>query len=101
MRLGLLLGSGSMAADPGVGLIGDFGENEEFVAPEAVGGLPLVTVAVFVDAADSDVMPSGLAQVVFPDARLDGSDAKLVYRAVPGFVLSVHQCDPPWLRPLR
>ena len=60
--------------DPRVRLIGHFRQNQQVVAAAGLGRLPLITV--LVEARKYDVVPGDSADPVFPNRRLDGSDAE-------------------------
>jgi len=59
--------------NPGVGLIGDLGENQQVVAAEAVRRLPL-PFRVAVALRESDVVAGALSSLIFPNRGLDGAD---------------------------
>src|SRR5690606_1725713 len=63
--------------DARVRQIGDLGQDQQVVAAEALGGLPVV--AVLVDALEGDVVPGRSAGLVLPDGGLDGADSNFRY----------------------
>lgn len=71
--------------DPGVGHVGHFLNQGQVVSPEAVRILPLV-VAVLVEPADGDIVPSAVLGIVFPDCSFDPAQSDLVN----GLVTSCH-----------
>src|ERR1039458_4668508 len=72
--ISLLLG---LRMNPGVCLIRNLAQQQQVVPAERVGGLPVV--AVFVDAAEGDVVANAAFSFVFPDRSLDVAEPDLVY----------------------
>lgn len=60
-----------------MGQIGYFGERQQVIAPERIGGFP--GVAVLVDAAQLDVEAGSGISFVFPDCGLDGTEPDFMY----------------------
>ena len=77
-----VLGLSLLGANPGVCLIRNLGEEEQVVAAEGLGGLPVRPVSV--QAAEGDVVAGARLGVVFPDGGLDGPHADLFGRVVLG-----------------
>ena len=66
----------ALREDPGVGFIRHFAEQQQVVPSEGFGGLP--TVAVFVEAAEGDVVANATFGFVFPDCGLDMAEPDLM-----------------------
>lgn len=66
----------SLLIDPGVGHVGDFGDEGEFLAAEAGRGLPFV--AVLVETRDGHVVARAVVRFVRPDGRFDAAHPNLV-----------------------
>ena len=81
--LGIAIAFLSLLIDPGVGHVGDLGNEREFLAAEAGRGLPFV--AVFVEARDGHVVARAVVRFVRPDRRFDAAKADFVN----GFLLRV------------
>jgi len=77
-----------MLEDPGMGEVGDFFDQRQFVAAEAVRRFPLV--AVLVKTADGDIVPNAVLGFVRPDRGLDPAQADFVNGF--GFVLVFGAC---------
>jgi len=65
-----------MLEDPGMGEVGNFLDQRQFVAAEAVRRFPFV--AVLVKTADRDVVPNAILSLVRPDYGLDSAQADFV-----------------------
>ena len=58
-------------------MIRHFAQQQEVVTTERIGGLPLV--AVFVEAAEGDVVANATFGVVFPDGGLEMAEPDFIY----------------------
>ena len=79
--------------DPGVGQVHDFGQQLQVIAAERFGLLPFL--AVFVDAADRDVVTGSRCRLVLPDRGLDRPETNFMDRLL--FRLR-HRCVPRRVR---
>ena len=66
-------GSGGFGQNPAMGLIDHLGEQQQIVAAEALGLLPVVTV--LVEPGDGHVVPGADGRLVLPDRGLDRPEA--------------------------
>ena len=81
--LGIAIAFLPLLIDPGVGQVGDLGDERKFLAAEAGRGLPFV--AVLVEARDGHVVARAVVRFVRPDRRFDAAQADFVN----GFLLRV------------
>jgi hypothetical protein len=79
-----------LITDPGVGLIGDFGNNQKVVPAEAFSALPLVRFSILIGSGKSDIVEGVFADAVLPDAGFDGAQADFVDGTVTVFWTIVH-----------
>ena len=66
----------SLLVNPGMGHVGDLGDEGKFFAAETGRGLPFV--AVFVKPSDGDIVARAVVRFVCPDGRLDAAHADFV-----------------------
>ena len=67
--LGIAIAFVSLLIDPGVGHVGDLGDEGKFLAAETGRGFPFV--AVFVETGDDDVVARAVVRFVRPDGGLE------------------------------
>ena len=65
-----------MFEDPGVGLVGNLGENEQVVATETRTVLPVVTV--LVDPAERHVVADAVLGIILSDRSFDAAQTNVV-----------------------
>ena len=75
----------ALGVNPGVCLVRHFGQQQQVVATERIGGFP--DVAVLVEAVEGDVVTNASFRIVSPDRGLDVPEPDLVY----WFVLGWHK----------
>jgi hypothetical protein len=89
----------ALSADPRVGVIRHFAQQQQVIAPEGIGGFPIV--AVFVEAGEGDVVTNASFGVVSPDCGFDKAEPDLVYGSYFVFhrdIVFGKQCHRPSLK---